>query len=129
MITSSSKITEHHGKKQPEVTTAVIIQIPPAEETAEVPEEMIIPVAETVEVPEEMTTPVAETAEVPEEMTPPAAETAEVPEEMIILVEAKNLAAVKNLAVEKNLAAEMTAAIQNRIMAEMAAVRMSLQNQ
>ncbi len=60
-------IFENNGtswKKQPEVTTAVIIQIPPAAETAELPEEMIIPVAETVEVPEEMTTPVAETAEV-----------------------------------------------------------------
>ena len=92
-------------------------------ETVEVPEEMTTPVAETVEVPEEMTTPAEETAEIPEEMTTPAEETAEVPEETITPAEGKNLAE------ETNLAVEMTAATQNRIMAEMAAVRMSLQNQ
>ena len=53
----------------------------------------------------------------------PAEETAEVPEETIPPAEEKNLAE------ETNLAVEMTAATQNRIMAEMAAVRMSLQNQ
>ena len=65
----------------------------------------------------------AETVEVPEEMTTPAEETAEVPEETITPAEEKNLAE------ETNLAVEMTAATQNRIMAEMATVRMSLQNQ
>ena len=64
------------------------------------------------------------------------AETVEVPEETnsaavsaLALLLSIPPAEEKNLAEESILAVEMTAATQNRIMAEMAAVRMSLQNQ